>query len=987
MEQLYKKVNGEYIKVYPLNYIENILDSESGKTLASILSNFNNISLPYQDNAQDTRALVPQVLRRKGLWITYNNGEDYITEYYKGTASDIQEHWTDDYNWEVIPSLKYVQEHAGKLPDGIITPSKLSPALLELIKQNNTITNLPDDEDLEEVNSVLRFKDRSYQPELASGKGYKILRKNWTKVGDKTINLLTQDMINEPNTRYVIQYDFDLNDAEITIPEGCILDFQGGNFYNGTIIGTNTKLFNFVDIDISSNPNILYKGNFYNTNLFVYFNIEEVKKYVHFPGQNIKTTCFNTYNDRGGCQYIVKTKDELADENKYFLDYWVYTKISGGYGCYVNISDNNYNSNLWLKYNDNLQEINLSIFNIKYDALYLKDNKYYSDKEHTKEATDNSDILQGAIGQLAWWSNNILPRTLIISGRININKPIHLYHGAHYFVLKGDIYQKGQIITNNKIDCLFYNIYDENSTTALTGTGYYIERVYFDALNNATDCIVIKNGSEADTIHDCHFYNAKNAGIRLFGISSTFRLTSVSCFDNKYGVLITNKWTFNNIEYTNMSDGLHMLDRISGDNNEALVAIDTYSYGGSINITNIKCEDRSSNKEGHCTIKFIHYCDALGVCVNGGFSNTTTPYIIIENDTDNNLPNIILNNIFNNNCSDEENPNTTILIEDKKYNKIIRQHASGNSTFDIIYTNNYSDSIFKHGKSFYRNGNLIGAIPGAYGSGVINLGGKQNRQNIITQFEQTPKNISSPTSANDMGDIMLFNKGFGEVCDCFGNIVTDGNNILETINIEINNTSLYKYFGKVSNSIYNFVININEYRGRISLGIANSEGGIIETYNNIDVDADGKYNVYFTIPQYIDINEKNIFIGFEGNGQGTATINKIRFYNIYPLIGYLLGHDRSYNIRNIGNTENRPTNPTIGFQYFDTTLNKPVWWNDTKWIDSNGNDVDVKYSGTTLQRPTNVNTAFQYFDTDLNKPIYWTGSKWVDATGADVDTE
>lgn len=89
MEQLYKKQNGQYIKVYPLNYIENILDSESGKTLASIFSNFNNISLPYQDNAQDTRALVPQVLRRKGLWITYNNGEDYITEYYQCNSDNI----------------------------------------------------------------------------------------------------------------------------------------------------------------------------------------------------------------------------------------------------------------------------------------------------------------------------------------------------------------------------------------------------------------------------------------------------------------------------------------------------------------------------------------------------------------------------------------------------------------------------------------------------------------------------------------------------------------------------------------------------------------------------------------------------------------------------------------------------------------------------------------------------------------------------------
>lgn len=28
-----------------------------------------------------------------------------------------------------------------------------------------------------------------------------------------------------------------------------------------------------------------------------------------------------------------------------------------------------------------------------------------------------------------------------------------------------------------------------------------------------------------------------------------------------------------------------------------------------------------------------------------------------------------------------------------------------------------------------------------------------------------------------------------------------------------------------------------------------------------------------------------------------------------------------------------------GFMYFDTTLNKPIWWNGTKWVDSNGTSV------------------------------------------------
>lgn len=38
----------------------------------------------------------------------------------------------------------------------------------------------------------------------------------------------------------------------------------------------------------------------------------------------------------------------------------------------------------------------------------------------------------------------------------------------------------------------------------------------------------------------------------------------------------------------------------------------------------------------------------------------------------------------------------------------------------------------------------------------------------------------------------------------------------------------------------------------------------------------------------------------------------------------------------------------------------------------------------TNNRPTNVLVGFQYFDTTVNKPIFWDGSKWIDATGATV---
>lgn len=42
--------------------------------------------------------------------------------------------------------------------------------------------------------------------------------------------------------------------------------------------------------------------------------------------------------------------------------------------------------------------------------------------------------------------------------------------------------------------------------------------------------------------------------------------------------------------------------------------------------------------------------------------------------------------------------------------------------------------------------------------------------------------------------------------------------------------------------------------------------------------------------------------------------------------------------------------------------------------------------GTTASRPTGLNRVLymNYFDATLNKPIWWNGSNWVDATGTTV---
>lgn len=56
------------------------------------------------------------------------------------------------------------------------------------------------------------------------------------------IQATQQSKFNKSNVIYKIVNDIDLGNAVLTIPTGCTLDFQGGSFSNGTIVGNNTKI-------------------------------------------------------------------------------------------------------------------------------------------------------------------------------------------------------------------------------------------------------------------------------------------------------------------------------------------------------------------------------------------------------------------------------------------------------------------------------------------------------------------------------------------------------------------------------------------------------------------------------------------------------------------------------------------------------------------------------------------------------------------------
>ena len=210
---------------------------------------------------------VPEDIRMVGLKVSFLNNSGLVETWeFAGGVFENIENWKSnedkltDIRDEAISKIKEVESDAiSNFSSQRVTPDMLSESTKQFINGSGggTINNLADDEDLVSVDkgeslSVLKFADRAYNPGIYVGMGYKILRRN---IMDGK-NTLTQEMVNQPHTIYMIQYDYDLNGATIRIPEGCVFDFQGGSLSNGFIAGNNTAIIS-VDRKIFSNIKFL----------------------------------------------------------------------------------------------------------------------------------------------------------------------------------------------------------------------------------------------------------------------------------------------------------------------------------------------------------------------------------------------------------------------------------------------------------------------------------------------------------------------------------------------------------------------------------------------------------------------------------------------------------------------------------------------------------------------------------------------------------
>ncbi len=71
-----------------------------------------------------------------------------------------------------------------------------------------------------------------------------------------------------------------------------------------------------------------------------------------------------------------------------------------------------------------------------------------------------------------------------------------------------------------------------------------------------------------------------------------------------------------------------------------------------------------------------------------------------------------------------------------------------------------------------------------------------------------------------------------------------------------------------------------------------------------------------------------------------------------------------------------------GFFLYRTDKGQPCWWDEKAgcWVGADG--INIEYSKAGKNRPTGVPIGFMFFDTSFNKPIWYIGENaWVDAMG------
>ena len=808
-------------------------------------------------------------------------------------------------------------------------------------------------------------------------------------------NILTQEMMPDANTIYVIQYDYNLNGAEITVPANCVLKFEGGSISNGTLTGQGTGIqANLVKI---FNTNIDFRGT---------WNIEEVyPEWFGAKGDGIvdDTIAFtNSVSIVNSANSVVK----LVLQSKKYV-------VTGEITINKDVVIEGNNANIYFK------GIGTSFYGIY--IVNGTSTTYYQE-------TSCSGITMGNKSKRI---NCVTVDPFLKAGDMIIldnNEPYGFsktrayYHKGDYFKIAdvGEDYidvteESTDSYGDTVVDGVTYHcsIYKINTITAVV-RNITLEHEF--VLGTLSACLRISGGL------GCIVDNVTASGVQFAHI----------CFDHCYDSVIKNcKVDFDSPDVS-------------------------YNYGVSVNssknisITDCYLKTRRHGLEFGGNVLLIpnRYIIVKGNIVDNYISKSVADP---ESDTEvgcfaphfNSEFITLIGNIFKQGVvfaiPNSILKDNIIYSGDRCYYAVLLGFQGDNTIVEgnkIYYTSNahvnirgnrIPSQVISIGRLYadiesltIRNNSMILIAGDSITSTFIyyysnyepklkNLIIENNYfdcNNITVPVEQSYPNVFNYSDTGRLGCIRFAGNTVNKCSMRF-----DSSNYIDSLIIE-NNTILKSY-------IFIRLVAI-EY---------------ITVYSNLIKD-NTNYAIYCIDTQKVNIQDNIVFAPIENierkktlvclQNSSNIVIRRNSLYqrkddtallyafylsgsvsnidyreniikNTGTLVVYTAGStvtDSNLVWRESGDPNQRPTVKDSGVKYFDNKLGIAIFWNGTVWVDENGTDVTyvTRTRGTTSLRNTMSNgwdataktasEGLKFYDTTLHKYVLWNGSDWVNLDGS-----
>lgn len=982
---------------YPKQLMQNVLDGEAGENLYAYLSKFNHINVGYVASSTAAYNAIPEIYRKTGFIITYYLNEKPTTKQYIGDKDIAKtDAWTEDSNWQFIDGISQVDTNS-------ITLNQLSKEVLDLISNNKkiNIVNYPDGEDLTQVDvcggnsknkiNVLKLADKKHNPANFSGLGRVYLRKNIVDIEQENEsvvhkNILTQKMINIANTRYIIQYDYDLNEETIIIPNGCVLDFKGGSISNGTITGADTTLQGdsilFRNIKITGSFYNLSPSFFYDKDFSVFRSCIEnsLDSEVDFKGNTYTIHKRVDYEiRRGNCE--IKNFNLIIDENSEYIF------------ALLRFFSNNISIHSFTIEGNNKCTRGLSFENAEYIKIYdgIINNVGNADVKntaaieflgncsfsHVENMTINSvQALSNASGISISYKEDKFSSFINIENCSikNINSPedadgikaVELsadskyYNTYHSF---SNIYFENCDKRALKLACSYprvKNIICENGTFGQACIDFFGDYIVLDGL--VTNNLTITSSLNCIFLHNYTIANIKN--IKALNNNITF---------DKFNALI--------YDSSSQTESILNLENIETDYN-ILIRNMAAAENKTLSIKNVRL------------LAGYHY------------SFLENPYNIAK------IENLYIDKSKLSNYWWElfgSHPSVLVSmsclfdirpIQYKNCNYKTQYYSSQSGKKLLTLVNNdkrvtFADDLSYPTKVYYKYYNIgdeielpIGKIKCIIPPSEDDNVGKWDVISINSKDIQTLKEfIDNPNVYTlNFNKFDLYNKSITKLISKEGWYafakLKEGSAGFVTFSKSWSN-------GKPSPVIVSFSFGF--YSDLKLIGGNSQTNNDISHFriNKIDTNVFLEFKYRGSLSNSVLINISNCVINTE-LFEITESISDgeiIKELCTLPSIEF----------KTSGKFSEKPNSAPIGFSYFctdkqtsESSINGIMIYykGDNVWVDSLGKVVDdnypIKISGTTEERPTGINEGFEYYDSTIKKKILWNGSNWVNLDGTSL---